>query len=94
MTDLVERVARALCQNAGFLPDAVSNDEDETPHWTLYASDARVAIEAMREPTEAMVAAGSGVTWWDGKDDEEWEENVSTDTAKRIYQAMIDEALK
>lgn len=81
MTDLVERVAMALWTNKASL----SNPEAE--------SLARVAIEAMREPTEAMVAAGSGVTWWDGKDDEEWEENVSTDTAKSIYQAMIDEAL-
>lgn len=43
----VERVARALSVADGMHPEAVSNDEDQTPVWTLYVDDARVAIDAM-----------------------------------------------
>ena len=55
---MVERVARALSVADGMHPDACSNDEDETPAWKLYVGMARAAIEGMRIPTEAMIAAG------------------------------------
>jgi len=45
MSEMVERVARAIA--------AAADDTD----WELYRSEARAAIEAMREPTEAMLAA-------------------------------------
>jgi hypothetical protein len=51
---MVERVARALSIADGMHPDACSNDEDEPPAWTLYVGSAKAAIDAMREPTEAM----------------------------------------
>jgi hypothetical protein len=44
MTEIVERVARALSIADGMHPDACSNDEDETPTWKLYLKDARAAI--------------------------------------------------
>lgn len=53
---MIDRVAMALSVADGNHPDACSNDEDETPMWTLYVKDARAAIEAMRTPTEAMKA--------------------------------------
>lgn len=48
----LERVARALAIADGMHREAVSNDEEEIPIWTLYVEDARAAIAAMREPTE------------------------------------------
>lgn len=49
MNELVERVARALADAAGEPFDDVSNAK--------YLGDARAAIEAMREPTAAMLSA-------------------------------------
>jgi hypothetical protein len=51
MSDLVERVARALSVADGMHPEAVSNDEDQVPAWTLYVDDARAAIEATNYAT-------------------------------------------
>lgn len=43
MTDMIERVAWAICG---------------TDPWGTHVDDARAAVEAMREPTEAMTKAG------------------------------------
>ena len=56
MTNMIERVARAIyqgrngygCRAWGSLPKL---------HHAPYLADAKAAIEAMREPTEAMVNA-------------------------------------
>lgn len=58
---MVERVARALC--ARHYADRFSKPVDD-PHvqrnvagnWALFADDACIAIEAMRDPTPAMLA--------------------------------------
>jgi hypothetical protein len=81
--DMVERVARALAVADGMHPEAVSNDEDQVPVWTLYVDDARAAIEAMREPTEAMVGSGA----------DHDAEGGGTGNPIAIYTAMIDAAL-
>lgn len=53
--EMVERVARALCQRKnGWRNDPGFIDRQ----WHLDIEDARAAIEAMREPTEAMVEVG------------------------------------
>ena len=71
MTDsMIERVARALL---------VADRSAITPDY--YQRMARAAIEAMREPTEAMLDAGVNFR----------ERNARTE---QIWQAMIDEALK
>lgn len=74
MSEMIERVARALAKLA---------DND---NWNEFVPDARAAIEAMREPTDAMMAAvdcaGEKADWLSGR---AW-------TA--AWQAMIDEALK
>jgi len=54
MSEMVDKVAKALSIADGFHPEACSSDEDDTPAWHLYVSMARAAIEAMREPTETM----------------------------------------
>lgn len=61
---MIERVARALCLEAGLDPDRKfksSNWGEETsPHefaWHEFQPAARAAMEAMRDPTEEMVNA-------------------------------------
>lgn len=77
--DMVERVADAIRDNIGAaLPDGVTIDYD-------YA--ARAAIEAMREPTDAMQAAAldrSGMECWDHIDSRLMD----------AWQAAIDAALQ
>jgi hypothetical protein len=51
---MVERVARALCRIDGNPENATM---DGKPLWQDYVSEARAAIEAMREPDEVMVEA-------------------------------------
>jgi hypothetical protein len=50
MSEMVERVARALADCALEPFDAISRQK--------FMGDARAAIEAMREPTEAMLERG------------------------------------
>lgn len=78
MTDIVERVARAIYE---------ARNGDGQPYmgiilnWPEYLAQARAAIAAMREPTEEMQAAGA-----------EHVRQVSGGMAG-IYRAMIDAAL-
>ena len=67
--DMVERVARALCIHGGFDPDSLEpgdaygidgtmpNGDPAHLFWRQFEAEARAAIEAMREMTDAMVAA-------------------------------------
>jgi hypothetical protein len=87
-TEMVERVARVLCRRAvaaeyptasAEVLDKMAEDPGEP-----YLSDASAAIEAMREPTEAMLsAAGPHGTFWD-----------DTCTPKDCWDAMIDASLQ
>lgn len=72
MSEMVERVARALIKNEfGIEPEVLTD---------AILDQARVAIAAMREPTEAMLTAGS-----------EWAyAGCSSDT----WHWMIEEALR
>ncbi len=64
MSDLVERVARAMCADAGFDPfDAMANDG---PRWRYYEPPARAAIKAVAEwlgedPLAEQCVVASGV---------------------------------
>jgi hypothetical protein len=80
MTDLIERVAKAIYEDrngAGCMPWGRRDEAHKEP----YRSDARAAIEAMREPTEEMGKAGADHV-----------RNVSGGMSG-IYRAMIDAAL-
>jgi hypothetical protein len=79
--DLVERVARAICTANGVDPDIEHADKfgEILVNWMNFEPQARAAIAAMREPTEAMIKAG---TAHGGQ--------TNTDV---IWQAMIDAAL-
>ena len=67
MTDMIERVARALCSYSEFM-------------WQDNIPKAKAAIEALREPTEAMCNV-SGY-------------QHERDNAYRYWHNMIDAALK
>lgn len=73
MSEKLEQVARALTE----VDDSLWVGEDRMRY---YRTAARVAIEAMREPTEAMLIAGHGANL--------------CENAPEVWEAMIDEALK
>ncbi len=54
MTEMIERVARALCVQDGRDPDA--QGWKNTAIWQAYTGEAKAAIEAMGEPTQEMTA--------------------------------------
>lgn len=80
MSAVIERVAKAIRDDRngsggtpwGHLPNS---------HKAPYLSDARAAIEAMREPEEAMLIKGCAIP------------GVSLETGKRMWLAMINAAL-
>ena len=87
VTEIVDRVARAICGSSAKwndLPESKAERRerryDTAETRDDYRDDARLAISAMREPTEFMVHFGHG-HWVDGRG------SIS------IYQAMIDAAL-
>ena len=61
MSEMVERVARAICEASGLNPDhnydpnQISRSDDV--RWRLFIPHARAAIEALRDPTEDMANA-------------------------------------
>lgn len=75
MSEMIERVARALCAAESYDPDAdrrlspgymgltdiatATNEPSTYVRWRLYVPRARAAIEAMREPTEGCILAGA-----------------------------------
>jgi hypothetical protein len=88
MSEMVERVARALCEQSYAKSDEKlpwywhSETSDERDEWRAMA---RAAIEAMREPTDRMCNSGAA----------KWDDDWCTETnALNMWQAMIDEALK
>jgi hypothetical protein len=71
----IEEVARAIMEDSG------GGRDRPDFNWRYYESAARAAIEAMREPTEAMRRECDG-----------W--NASPNDMEGCYSAMIDAALK
>lgn len=74
MSEMVEQVARGLAEFYDYEFDELSPQSKD--HWR---EAARAAIEAMREPTEAMIKAGL--------------QHEAIDLASE-YRAMINEALQ
>lgn len=92
MSELVERVARAICKSR-FMNGGNEDDDgwDDLPkaHKQQRLIEARAAIEAMREPTEAMIDAGEPefYEWMFGQED--WTRPM----VPQGWRAMIDAAL-
>jgi len=85
MTEMVERVARAICRNSGEEMEVPGLELYVVDHWLAHRDDARAAIEAMREPTAWMDEAPmrSGMI-----------DDLGSFTAAEVWRAMIDAALK
>ena len=86
--EMVERVARALARKTWKQQRSVDEnrtaDEYVDACWRLYAEDAATAIDALMEPTEAMLRAG---------DRPGWDDSVTVGLALEIWQAMLRAAL-
>lgn len=60
MSEMIEKVARAICAAGHFDPDSLLEGQlgyagtGDRKFWTVFEPQARAAIEAMREPTLAM----------------------------------------
>lgn len=89
-SEMVERVARAIYASAGRLPPEPPWEDADQEVRDWISDHARAAIEAMREPSEAMIDSGVAFAL-----------NVSlggdyrwTDYVRDKHRAMIDAALK
>lgn len=89
----IEKIARVLCRLDGLDPDAGHRPRSgpvildvavEQPAWKQYAHKSRAVLEAVREPSEKMVAAHNNAE--DCYDD--YPRQAAVD-----WQAMIDAAL-
>jgi hypothetical protein len=100
MSEMVERVARALCRDGGF-QDTDSLDHrvrfgsdppvvDTQPIWRRFEKEARTAIEAMREPAliedvcRKAADPRTGYICWEG---------ISVHRAADIVDAVLGAAL-
>ena len=102
MSEIIERVARALCTADGCSPDAIVGIVPEVlsvpppdiamPAWRNYVDKARAAIVAMREPTDDMLEAGAFyfLSDRDAGPTLDPERNL----ARSTYRAMLETALK
>lgn len=97
MSEMIERVARAMCLFDSTSVLAVRQGEPveivSQRRWEgdsdFYLESARAAIEAMREPTVRMIGAGwDEITARNSSDDLTFPEAVTD-----IWEAMIDAAL-
>ncbi len=93
MSEMSERVARAIAKASGGDPDKLVYDNDSGmgeihPWWVWEMAVARAAIEAMREPTGPMLNAGSDRMEQDYLGDGRYAHRPSDS-----YRAMIDAAL-
>jgi hypothetical protein len=86
MMNMIEKVARKLCEENYNKPD--NKTQFGSYVWTLYIKDAKVAIEAMRKPSEEML--NSARDWSVAKHGR----GVGNVDATQCWQAMIDAALK
>jgi hypothetical protein len=89
MNDMVEKVARALYASSGNAPIWWDHAGDETRY--RWRQTARVAIEAMRHPTNAMLMAGYAAPSETGMADNQAE--LARMAMAGPYGAMIDAAI-
>lgn len=81
MSDMVEKVARAVCIALGHEPEEWAYSERVRERCRRIA---RAAMQAMREPTKAMLQAGRLNDSEDG----------ASGNPESIWQAMVNAALK
>lgn len=85
MSEMVERVSRALCRLAFRSGDIPPHDVERQVdlNWHLFPEHARAALEAMREPTEDMFRGTMDLI-----------SGQKPFSPIEYWHAMIDEALK
>lgn len=106
MSGVVERVARALARRHyvvrfGLSPDHPQVQMNVDGSWQIFADDAVTSIEAMREPSEEMLAAAVPypASLVIERNDDEYTRNMKVATTierlamRSRYQTMIDTAL-
>lgn len=100
MTGMIERVARAICEeNVGECDTVCFGDsgtvfsEERKPRWQWWVPEARAAIEAMKEPTEAMLLAATRAEFSKSDSEGSWTEWPERDAVEAAWPAMISAAL-
>lgn len=98
---LVERVARALCEDVGFKPDLPVADGDEHLVWHEYTADAEAALRALGllgpsrtawiAPWEATAGMHIGARDWSTN---EYRKPIGIRASDLCYRAMRDAHLK
>jgi hypothetical protein len=90
MSEMVERIARAICRiEEGDIDDnGFSKGDGSEEYWYDYELTAKAAIEAMRVPLESMILAA------DRKADSLLENKDEHLDPYTTWQIMIDAALK
>lgn len=91
MSEMVERVARAVCKANGTDPD---NDDFPPCDWRNYVPEANAAIAAMREPTGAMIDAGANSYGVPTPAIGSLPLSVLNGQPSKAWKTMIDEALR
>jgi hypothetical protein len=86
VSDMIERIARALCGLAG-VPAADNDEPDTEPDWKWFIPAARTILETIREPDEVMKEIG-------GEFFEEGTDKQNEFAAAIVYGAMISAALE
>jgi hypothetical protein len=86
MSEMVERVARAMFEDDQFDYEPKMPTWEETGAREEYRRKAKIAIRAMREPSEAMIDAA-----YTGYDSEGF--GIGRHDALTVWQAMIDATL-
>jgi len=98
MSEMVERIARALCELEFGKWDAADFNEtlsgcDPDEQRDAYREQAIAAIKAMREPTEHMLDKGSEAGWECVEFSPEPGEGIDGYNMEPAWYAMIDAAL-
>lgn len=98
MTTMIEKIARAIADNIeaqGATLAEISGDDVTMVDGDLsFKLIARAAVEAMREPTEAMLAETHELVIGFGGDDGTYNIHCEDWQAKDVWMTMIDVALK
>ena len=92
MSEMVDRVARAISIECGWGDDDNDRNLDGIVVWRTCLPEARAAIEAMREPTREMLNAAVDAT--DAGSGRSWANRSPQRLFKDGMAAMIDECLK
>lgn len=67
MTDMIEKIARAVCEEVGGNPDM---DFAGKPFWMQYSRCAKAALTALEQPSQEVIDAMASAVWSVDTDEE------------------------